>query len=122
MNVKTASAGAGKMGGGMLTFNPSDNLTLYKCYMPFLKNGGIYVPTATNHPIGSKVFLVARLPNSEERLPIVGDVVWVNQSKAVTRPAGIGIRFADTPENAMVRDRIEKAILGISSETQTYTM
>ena len=110
------------MGGGMLAFNPPDNLTLYKSYMPFLKNGGVYVPTSNNHPIGSKVFLVVRLPNSEERFPIVGEVVWVNQSKAVTRPAGIGVRFTDTNENALVRDRIEKAILGISSETQTYTM
>jgi len=122
MNIKTAGAGVANMGGGMLTFNPPDNMTLYKCYMPFLKNGGIYVPTPNTHAIGSKVFLIARLPNVEERLPIVGEVVWVNQSKAVTRPAGIGIRFADTPENAMVRDRIEKAILGISSDTQTYTM
>lgn len=122
MNIKASSAGAANLGGGMLTFNPPDNQSLYKSYMPFLKNGGVYVPTTNTYPIGSKVFLVARLPNSEERLPIVGEVVWINQSKAVTRPAGIGIRFSDTPENAQVRDRIEKAILGISPETQTYTM
>ena len=122
MNIKASSAGAGNLGGGMLTFNPPDNQSLYKSYMPFLKNGGVYVPTTGNYPIGTKVFLIARLPNSEERLPIVGEVVWINQSKAVTRPAGIGIRFTDTTENAQVRDRIEKAIMGISSDTQTYTM
>ena len=122
MNNKTDNAGPSNSGSGMLMFHPSDALTLYKCYMPFLKNGGLYIPTTAEHKIGKKMFVVARLPNTDERLPIVGEVVWVNTSKSVTRPPGVGIQFADSPENTMVCEKIEKAIIGISKELQTYTM
>lgn len=106
----------------MLPFNPKDKMDLYKSYMPFVKNGGVYVTTAQPYSIGTQVFLLAKLPDTNERFPIVGEIVWVNRSHSVTRPAGIGVRFTDIPENAVVRDKIEKTIAGIPRETPTYTM
>lgn len=107
---------------GILTFNPSDKLTLYKSYMPFLKNGGIYVTTPKPYQMGAQVFVLATLPETKERMPIVGEVVWIHTSTSVTRPAGIGLRFLDTKENAEFREKIEQIIVGISADTPTFTM
>lgn len=108
--------------GGLLMFEPKDVQTLYKCYMPFFKFGGIYVPTDKEYVIGSEVFLLANLPEINERLPVVGEVIWINNAKTVIKPAGIGLMFKDTKENALVKDKIEKLIIGIKQDLPTYTM
>ena len=122
MNIRSLGSNTGNNGNGILRFEPSDKMIVYKSYMPFLKHGGVYVPTTNVYAIGNEVFVVAKLPDSSDYLPIAGKVVWVNQSKAVTRPAGIGIAFDDTPENAMIREKIEKCIVGMSFDVPTYTM
>jgi len=110
--------------GGLLHFNPPDRMALYKSYMPFVKNGGLFITTTHRYEIGSEVFVMLMLPQEGEsdRLSIVGKVVWISRNGGVNRPAGIGIQMSDQPENAVVRDRIERAIAGISSETATFTM
>lgn len=111
-------------GGGFLQFNPQDKLFLYKSYMPFVKNGGLFINTSHRHELGSEVFVMIKLPQEAEsdRMSVVGKVIWITRNGGVNKPAGIGIQLADMPENAVVRDRIEKAIAGISSETPTFTM
>ena len=110
-------------GGGVIPFNPPDKMTLYMSYMPFVKNGGLYIPTPKKYDIGTDVFLLVRMPGeSSERLPAVGKVVWVNRSGNVSRPGGIGVQFSESSENTLIRDRIERIIAGISPDTPTYTM
>ena len=111
-------------GGGLLHFNPADRMALYKSYMPFVKNGGLFINTSHRYELGNEVFVMLRLPQETEsdRMSIVGKVVWISRNGGVNRPAGIGIQMSDQAENAVVRDRIEKAIAGISSDTTTFTM
>lgn len=111
-------------GGGLLHFNPTDRMALYKAYMPFVKNGGLFISTSHRYELGNEVFVMLKLPQEaeSERMSIVGKVVWISRNGGVNRPAGIGIQMSDQPENAVVRDRIERAIAGISSETATFTM
>lgn len=99
-------------------------MVLYKCYMPFVKNGGLFITTPNRYELGNEVFVMIKLPQEaeSERMSVVGKVVWLTRSGSVNKPAGIGIQLADTPENAIVREKIERAIAGISSETPTYTM
>jgi len=82
---------------------------LYLSYMPFLKNGGVFVRTTELLPLGTEVRLDVTLPDALESSEIVGKVCWVTPAGAQNgTPAGIGVSFEQDPEN--IRGQIEKAI------------
>lgn len=113
---------SGLSGGGVIPFNPPDKTTLYKSYMPFIKGGGLYIVTSRKYEIGTEVFLLVKMPGSNDRLPAVGRVVWVNRSGSVSHPSGVGVQFAETPENELVKDKIDLLVAGIPDDTPTFTM
>ncbi len=120
MNVKAAS-GARQ---GILSLAVKDKNALFQAYMPFIKQGGVFVPTPKRYFIGDEVFLLMTLPESTERLPVAGKVVWVTPAGAQgNRTAGIGVQFAETPEGDAVRNKIEILLAGIlNSDKVTHTM
>ena len=62
---------------GILTLNIKDKSALYVAYMPFIKNGGLFIPTTKEYKLGDEVFILLTLMDSAERLPVAGKVVWV---------------------------------------------
>jgi len=72
---------------GILSLAVKDKAALYSAYMPFVKNGGIFVPTPKRYFLGDEVFLLLTLPDSSERLPVAGKVIWVTPAGA-QGPAG----------------------------------
>ena len=115
------------MGGarqGILSLAVKDKAQLYNAYMPYLKNGGIFVPTAKRYFLGDEVFLLLTLPESNERLPVAAKVVWVTPPGAQgNRTAGIGVQFADTPEGETVKGKIETLLAGtLNADKPTQTM
>ena len=119
-----AMAGAGGMRQGILSLAIKDKAALYNAYMPFIRQGGIFVPTARRYFIGDEVFLLLTLPDSSERLPVAGKVVWVTPTGAQgNRAAGIGVQFADTAEGEAVRGKIETTLAGtLNADQPTQTM
>ncbi|MBS0229430.1 MAG: PilZ domain-containing protein [Proteobacteria bacterium] len=118
---------AGATGGarqGILSLVLKDKPGLYNAYMPFIKNGGIFVPTTRRYFLGDEVFLLVTLPDSSERLPVAGKVVWVTPTGAQgNRTAGVGVQFADSPDGEVVRSKIETTLAGILNADQpTQTM
>jgi type IV pilus assembly protein PilZ len=109
---------------GILSLAVKDKNALFQAYMPFVKQGGVFVPTPKRYFIGDEVFLLMTLPESTERLPVAGKVVWVTPAGAQgNRAAGIGVQFADTPEGEAVRNKIEVLLAGIlTSDKATHTM
>lgn len=109
---------------GILTLALKDKQALYAAYMPFVKGGGIFVQTNKRYFLGDEVFILLTLPESNERLPVAGKVIWVTPPGAQgNRPAGIGVQLANTGEGEMVRGRIETLLAGITgSDKPTYTM
>ncbi len=101
-----------------------DRAGLYAAYMPFLQNGGIFVPGARSAQLGDEVFLLLTLPDSSERLPVAGKVIWVTPAGAQgNRVAGIGVQLADGQEGENVRHKIETLLAGLtSSDKPTHTM
>ena len=98
---------------GILSLAVKDKAQLYAAYMPYLKHGGIFVPTTRRYFLGDEVFLLLTLPESNERLPVAGKVVWVTPAGAQgNRNAGIGVQFADTAEGENVKGRIETLLAG----------
>lgn len=118
------SATAGGARQGILSLAVKDKAQLYAAYMPYLKHGGIFVPTPKRYFLGDEVFLLMTLPESSERLPVAGKVVWVTPTGAQgNRVAGVGVQFADTPEGETAKGRIETLLAGaLGADKPTHTM
>jgi type IV pilus assembly protein PilZ len=108
---------------GMLSVSIPDKASLYKSYMGFLKNGGLFVPTTKPYRLGEEVFVLLNLPEESERRPVPGKVAWIAQSnQAMGRPQGVGVQFIDTAENDSLRSRIEVLLAGMPTDKLTHTM
>ncbi len=116
--------GAGGARQGILSLAVKDKAALYHAYMPYLKHGGIFVPTPKRYFLGDEVFLLLTLPESSERLPVAGKVVWVTPPGAQgNRTAGIGVQFAETSEGDAVKGKIEALLAGtLNADKPTHTM
>jgi len=66
-----------------------DRRALHAAYMPFIKNGGLFVPTNQPYQLGDELFLLVQLLDEPDRIPVAGQVVWVTPSvpKATARRA-----------------------------------
>jgi type IV pilus assembly protein PilZ len=99
-----------------------DELILHKTYMAFLKNGGLFIPCEHSLKIGEKVFLLLRLINLSEQIPIAAKVVWVTFAGATSnRAAGVGVQFEDQDSEAKIQ--IENILAGrLDIDAATLTM
>lgn len=114
-------------GPGRLDVVIKDKPTLYLAYMPFLKNGGLFIPffsdikTSDDFQMGSDVFILLSLMN-ERIIPVAGKIAWITPERAEgNRLPGFGIQFNDL--EGMANKKIE-AILADSQDLgrPTYTM
>ncbi len=106
----------------MLALTIKDKVVLYNAYMPFVKNGGIFVPNKTDYEVGDEVFMLLNLMDESEKIPIAGKVIWVAK-KGVKSPhtPGVGIQFTESENQA--KDKIETYLAGsLSSSNSTHTM
>ena len=106
----------------VLALTIQDKSVLYGAYMSFLKNGGLFVPTARSYRLGDEVFLLLTLMDEPEKLLVGGRVVWITQEGAQgNRQAGIGIEFSD--EDASITAKIENYLAGsLTSDRVTHTL
>lgn len=120
--MKNIEAGNSSTKHGILSLTIKDKSVLYAAFMPFVKNGGLFIPTTKVYDIGNEVFMLLKLMDDIERVPVAGTVVWITPRGAQSnRPAGIGIQFKDDDGN--VRRKIEDILAGqLNSEKQTHTM
>lgn len=96
---------------------------LYAAYMPFLTNGGIFVPTTKPYRLGDEIYLILSLMDDASKYPVAGKVAWItpagaNQGKA----QGIGVHFPGDESGQRVKLRIQE-ILGnaLTSTRPTHT-
>lgn len=107
----------------VLSLNITSKPALYASYMPFLKRGGLFVPTTREYALGDEVFMLLSLLDEPARLPIAGTVIWVTPPDAQgNKTQGIGVQFGGDESGQDVRKRIEAILgghLGSSRPTQT---
>lgn len=102
----------------------TDKTALYEAYMPYVKNGGLFIPTKKSYSLGNEVFVLLSLMDESEKIPFAGKVVWITPKGAQgNRLAGIGVQFNDDPNGKTVRNKIEGYLAGtLKSERPTHTM
>ncbi|MDB2316842.1 PilZ domain-containing protein [Luminiphilus sp.] len=107
---------------GILSLTIKDRTVLYAAYMPFLRNGGLFIPTNKRFALGEEVFVLLALMDEAEKIPINGTVVWVTPKGAQgNRQAGIGVQFSEADFAAATK--IEEHLgTGLVSDRPTHTM
>ena len=108
----------------VLSLNIKEKAALYAAYMPYLKNGGIFVPTGKTYNLGDEVYLLLSLMDDPAKFPIAGRVAWVTPQGAHNNKAqGIGVHFSDDEGGVSAGKRIEE-ILGaaLKSSRNTHTL
>jgi type IV pilus assembly protein PilZ len=100
-----------------------DKKQLYKSYMSFITDGGLFIPTKRMYKMGEEVFMLLVLMDETERLPIAGTVVWKTpEGSDANRVAGIGIQLSNK-DGGKVRNRIETYLAGaLELDRPTHTM
>ncbi len=108
---------------GILTLTIKDQPALQAAYMPTIINGGLFVPTNKRYRLGDEIFLLLKLMEEPETLPVAGRVVWVTPPGAQNkRLAGIGVQFAEQDDGS-TQKRIETHLAGsLKSERPTHTL
>jgi len=107
---------------GILSLTIRDKAVLYAAYMPFVENGGLFIPTNKSYNLGDEVFMLLSLMDEAEKIPVAGKVVWVTPKGAQgNRAAGIGVQFSG--EDDMASNKIETYLAGsLDSDRPTHTM
>ena len=108
---------------GILSLTIKDKSALYAAYMPFIKNGGLFIPTPKPYRLGDEVFMLLTLMEEKERLPIAGRIVWVTPKGAQgQRTTGIGVQFSEL-DKGQTRSKIETYLAAaLKSDRQTHTL
>lgn len=108
---------------GLLTLTIKDKSALYLAYMPFVRNGGLFIPTNSTYSMGDEVFMLLNLMDEEEKLPVAGRVIWLTPRGAQgKRTAGIGVQFSDQ-DNGETQKKIDNYLAGaLGGDKPTHTM
>ncbi len=108
---------------GILSLAIKDKGALYAAYMPYVQNGGLFIPTNKPYQLGAEVFMLLSLMDDPEKMPVAGKIVWITPAGAQgNRAAGIGVQFSDQDAGA-TRTKIETYLAGtLKSDHQTHTM
>ena len=108
---------------GVISLAIKEKAALYAAYMPYIKGGGLFVPTTKAYRIGDEVFLLLTLLDEPEKHKVVGQVVWITLAGQANRPQGIGIQFSEKDGGIAVRNKIEGIIGGaLKSSRPTHTL
>ncbi|MCX7096891.1 MAG: PilZ domain-containing protein [Methylococcales bacterium] len=108
---------------GILTLTIKDKSALYAAYMPFVVNGGLFIPTNRDYEMGQEIFILLNLMEEIEKLPIVGKIIWKTPARSGNyRSSGIGVQFSGQ-DNGLARNKIETYLAGaLDSDRLTHTM
>ena len=109
--------------GGITTINYDTIEKLYASYLPFIENGALFIPTNQQQQLGSQTFVAITLPNSSERMPLHGKVVWVNHRAQAQRPAGYALQLGKDEAGLRIKNEVDRLLAGhISSDKPTFTL
>jgi len=93
-----------------ISFKKADDF--FKSYIANLGEGGLFIRTTKNVPVGSLLDLEFNLPDSNQKINTKGEVAWTRPQDMSTEkmPLGIGIQFIDMnpKDKEMLKNYITK--------------
>jgi type IV pilus assembly protein PilZ len=109
---------------GVLSLSIKEKSALFAAFMPFIKGGGLFIPTNKNYKMGEEVFMLLTLMDDPAKIPVSGKVVWVTPSGAHGgRTQGVGVQFAANESGKAAHNKIEGWLGGsLKSNRPTHTM
>lgn len=94
---------------------------LYSCYMPLIKNGGLFIPSRRDYQLGDKLFVLLELMDETDKIPLAGKVIWIApKGLGGDRHPGVGIQFPDN--SAQLVAKIETYLAGMLVDRPTFTL
>ncbi|MES2354768.1 MAG: PilZ domain-containing protein [Pseudomonadota bacterium] len=98
--------------------------SLYAAYIPWVRNGGIFLPVDKPVHLGDDVLLILTLMDEPAKISVAGHVAWITPLNAHgNRPAGLGVQFSDNLPMRELRKRIENLLAGaLQSSKPTHTL
>ena len=108
---------------GMLSLSIKDKASLYASYMPYVKNGGLFIPTTKSYTLGDEIFMLLTLMDDNDRLPVAGKIIWMTPVGAQgNRATGVGVQFSPQ-DKGQTRNKIETHLAGaMKADRITHTM
>lgn len=107
------------------TITITDKKELYRCYMPFIKGGGLFIPfneevgPAQIYP-GQTIFIVFSMLDTRNKTPFSGKVVWINRGGM---QKGYGIALGNSQPIKALKESIELNIAEMAQrKDSTYTI
>lgn len=95
---------------------------LYAAYMPFVKEGGLFIRSAEKVQLGDQVQLSLSLLDGAEVFNLVGKVVWINPQYTQGNVAeGFGLQFIEG-DAKQLKAVIETHLAGFNQTEPTDTM
>ncbi|MCK5725263.1 MAG: PilZ domain-containing protein [Thiotrichaceae bacterium] len=91
----------------VLTLAIQDKKDLHSHYMPFIQNGGIFIPTKKKFHLGDNVGLLIRFVDRGKKLILTGNVVWISplSQRHAVGADGVGLQFSGNAKH-----KVKKAI------------
>jgi type IV pilus assembly protein PilZ len=100
-----------------------EKAALYAAYMPFVDNGGLFVPTTRTANIGDDIYLIVSLMDDPARDSVSSKVVWITPAGVNGRQQGIGVQFQKSDVAEKVRAKIENLIgSALKAARPTHTL
>lgn len=120
--AKPAAAAASRS--SVLSLSINSKSALYAAYMPDIRDGGMFIPTARSYALGDEVFMLLSLMDDPAKLPIAGKVVWITPAGAQNSKAqGVGVQFKNDESGVDARRKIEALLGGVmQSSRPTHTI
>ena len=106
----------------VLSLAIKDPSVLYTAYMPFIENGGLFIPMKKQLDMGEQVYILLQLIDEPEKIPVNAKVIWVtpNYSQG-NRAPGVGVQFLD--KDSPAKRKIENLLAEkLASNEPTHTM
>ena len=107
-----------------LSLTIKDPSILYAAFMPFVKGGGMFIPTTKSYALGDEIYMLISLMGDPTRIPVAGRVVWITPAGAQgNKVQGVGVQFNDDESGQHAKARIEALLAGHAKATRpTHTM
>jgi type IV pilus assembly protein PilZ len=120
----SAEAPSGMPRPGAISLNIKEKAILFAAYMPFVRGGGIFIPTARSYKLGDEIFMLISLMEEPGKLPVAGRVIWITPPGCHgNRVQGVGVQFKDDEGGTLAKNRIENLLGGqLQLNRPTHTL